>query len=115
MKAGLIFVGLMTILLVGTGSAASKTNPAFKDLLPGRYAARIKGMMTLTCAKRLELELAKNPRIADPKADFEADEARFTVTPGPAVSLSEVKALIKRASERNNLVDFEFVSVRYIP
>lgn len=115
MKARVVFVGLLAILCAGPAFAAKKTNPAFKDLLPGRYAVKIKGMMTLTCAKRLELEFSKNPRFSQAKADFEADEARFTVTPGPAVSVSELKGLIKRASARNNLVEFEFVSVRYIP
>lgn len=109
-------VAFLILSVPALGAAPSvTTKPALRELIPGRYKVKLTGLMCRACAMALEREFSRNERFADPKADYSADEARFTVTPGPAVKLSELKSIIHRASRRNNLVDFEFVSIRYIP
>ena len=115
MKAFVLALGLFSVSGLSAAPDQGKVNAAFRELLPGRYVIKIKGLQCRACAMALERNLARNERFAEVRADYAADEARFTVTPGPSVEFSELKGLIRRASRRNNLVDFEFVSIRYLP
>ncbi|MBI5884025.1 MAG: heavy-metal-associated domain-containing protein [Elusimicrobia bacterium] len=103
------------LLAAGAAAAAPTAGQLYKDLTPGPYQIKIRGMLTQACARAIETELARHFMISKAEADFEKETAVFTIKPNGRLSFSELKSILKRASKRMKLSTYEVVDIRYMP
>jgi cation transport ATPase len=101
--------------LAVTAEAAPSASQLYKDLTPGPYLIKIRGMLTQACGRVIEAELSRHPMISKAEADFEKETAVFTVKPNGRLSMAELNAVLKKASKRMRLSTYTVADIRYMP
>ena len=89
---------------------------AYKKLPSGRYAVKVSGMLTTTCGRAIELELAQLPEIESAQVDFDAERLVFTIRLDQTLRVSALKRALHRAAVRVNLgTDYIAEKISYSP
>ncbi|MBI4676136.1 MAG: heavy-metal-associated domain-containing protein [Elusimicrobia bacterium] len=107
---------LLACLLSTTGAlGAPLPKELYKDLTPGPYLIKIKGMLTHACGRAIQAEFSRHPMITKAEADFEQQTVVITVKANGRLSIAELKGILKRASKRMRLSVYEVDDIRYMP
>lgn len=110
--AALMGAGLLLDAPLARGAQPKR----LQDLIPGRYAVRVTGMLCAVCAKTIVAELSKLPEVESAKADFEKDQILVTIKLERTLRLSALRRSLRLAAKRVNLgTQFEIEDMRYTP
>ena len=82
----------------------------------GRYNIAVLGMLTTTCGRAIEMELAKLPEVASASVDFDAERLDLTVKVNHALSSSALRKALHRAARIINLeTDYYVGGITFLP
>jgi len=82
----------------------------------GRYAIKVSGMLTKTCSRAIEREVAKLDAVESAKVDFETEQLVLTVKLDRTLKVSALRRALRRAAGKVNLgTDYILGGVAYLP
>lgn len=100
---------LLASLLMGAPLSES-------ELPSGRYAVKISGMLTTTCGRAIERELAKLPAVESASVDFDSETATVTVKLDAVLTQAALRRALRRAARLVDLgTRYEPGEIKYLP
>ncbi|MDD5656166.1 MAG: heavy metal-associated domain-containing protein [Elusimicrobia bacterium] len=75
----------------------------YSELPSGRYAVKVEGMLTTTCALAIEREVARLPQVESAAVDFEAESMTLTVRIDQTLPVSSLSRALRRAAKKVDL------------
>lgn len=103
---------LLLAALLASPPAALAAAPL--DLTAGRYAVKLKGLLTRACVKAVLEEVRALPEVEKAGASLEKDELYLVIRLTKSLRAAHLQKALRRASKRVNLgEDITVLSVRY--
>jgi len=91
--------------------------PALYKVIPsGRYSVKIKGLLTTTCGRAIEIELLRLPEVEAAVVDFDSEELVVTVKLNYKLKVSTLRRTLREASHWVNMgTDYTVGEITYLP
>ena len=88
----------------------------YSELPAGRYSVKVSGMLTTTCSRAIEREMAKLPQVEAVSVDFDAESMQVTVRLDHTLAVSTLRRALHRAAKKVQLgADYVPGAISYLP